>query len=90
MSLPNGCELEHRLIQKTLPFEPFHQSDTQCLTLNISAPSSDGSRSLLPVMVFIHGGAFTAGSSSFPQYDLGPITNMSIEVGTPMVCVGIK
>jgi para-nitrobenzyl esterase len=42
---------------------PGPQSE-DCLTLNVYAPSSGGK---LPVMVFIHGGAFVAGGSS--QYD---------------------
>ncbi|CAH0051361.1 unnamed protein product [Clonostachys solani] len=89
LSPTNGCQHEQAIIQRKLPFEPFHYSDTQCLTLNISVPVSDAPRSL-PVMVFIHGGAFATGSSSFPQVDLAPITNMSIEIGKPMICVGIK
>jgi para-nitrobenzyl esterase len=38
-----------------------------CLTLNIWAPSSHGSPR--PVMVWIHGGAFTIGAGSQPIYD---------------------
>jgi para-nitrobenzyl esterase len=34
-----------------------------CLYLNVFAPSGSSSRSHLPVMVWIHGGAFTAGES---------------------------
>ncbi|KAH7116555.1 Alpha/Beta hydrolase protein [Dactylonectria estremocensis] len=89
MSPVDGCEHEQRLIQRSLPFSPFHQSDTQCLTLNISAPSGHGPGSL-PVLVFVHGGAFATGSSSYPQCDLAPITNMSVEAGTPMISVGIN
>ncbi|MEY2570104.1 MAG: para-nitrobenzyl esterase [Acidimicrobiaceae bacterium] len=36
-----------------------------CLNLNICTPSLDGSR---PVMVWIHGGGFTAGAGSTPWY----------------------
>ena len=42
-----------------------------CLTLNITTPASDGARR--PVMVWIHGGAFTIGSSSQKMYDLRPL-----------------
>ncbi|KAH6974610.1 Alpha/Beta hydrolase protein [Ilyonectria sp. MPI-CAGE-AT-0026] len=89
MSPTDGCEHEQRLIQKSLPCSPFHQSDTECLTLNISAPSGHGPGSL-PVLAFVHGGAFATGSSSYPQCDLAPITNMSVEAGTPMISVGIN
>ena len=40
--------------------------DEDCLTLTVTTPSPDGS---LPVMVWIHGGAFTGGSGSTPIYD---------------------
>ena len=40
--------------------------DEDCLTLTIATPSVEGS---LPVMVWIHGGAFTGGSGSTPIYD---------------------
>ncbi|WP_131738125.1 carboxylesterase/lipase family protein [Actinomadura roseirufa] len=36
-----------------------------CLNLNIWTPGGDG----LPVLVWIHGGAFTNGSNSVPEYD---------------------
>ena len=88
--LPAGaCGHEQRLIQQKLPFTPLRQSDTECLTLNISVPRLDGAKRL-PVVVFLHGGAFATGSSSFPQCDLGPVTQMSVDVGTPMISVGVK
>ena len=77
------------MIQKSLPFQDFEQSDTRCLTLNISVPNLPGDTSL-PVLAFVHGGGFMTGSRSFPQYDLTLITGMSVEIGTPMICVGIK
>ena len=40
--------------------------DEDCLTLTVATPSVDSS---LPVMVWIHGGAFTGGSGSTPIYD---------------------
>ena len=40
--------------------------DEDCLTLTVTTPGVDGS---LPVMVWIHGGAFTGGSGSTPIYD---------------------
>lgn len=45
---------------------PGAQSE-DCLTLNVYAPAGAGHSAKLPVMVFIHGGAFVAGGSS--QYD---------------------
>ena len=40
--------------------------DEDCLTLTVTTPAVNGS---LPVMVWIHGGAFTGGSGSTPIYD---------------------
>lgn len=42
-------------------------SDEDCLHLNVFTPACDGSAR--PVMVWIHGGSFTAGSGSTPWYD---------------------
>jgi len=41
--------------------------DEDCLYLNVWTPAVDGARR--PVMVWIHGGAFTGGSGSTPLYD---------------------
>jgi para-nitrobenzyl esterase len=38
-------------------------SGEDCLTINVHAPSNRSSSSLLPVMVYIHGGGYSAGSS---------------------------
>jgi para-nitrobenzyl esterase len=46
--------------------EPYEQ-DEDCLTLNIWTPSPGADR--LPVMVWIHGGAFTQGTGRAPWYD---------------------
>ena len=39
----------------------------ECLNLNVWAPAEGGGG--LPVLVWIHGGAFTNGSNSLPEYD---------------------
>ncbi|KIX92996.1 uncharacterized protein Z520_11269 [Fonsecaea multimorphosa CBS 102226] len=90
---PNACELEQGLVQKALPFVPLPISDTECLTLNITAPSLASTTSqayLLPVLAFVHGGGFTTGSSSFPQNELARITEVSIQAGMPMISVNIN
>jgi para-nitrobenzyl esterase len=45
-------------------FERAQSED--CLTLNIWTPAADGKRR--PVMVWIHGGAFSSGAGSLPWY----------------------
>lgn len=53
---------------------PFEQSE-DCLYLNVYAPNSTDEK--LPVMVFIHGGGFSTGSSMTYEY-----------YGVPLVAVG--
>ena len=90
MNPANGCNNEHALFQKSLPFSKFEQSDTECLTLNISTPQDTSQNDQLPVMVFVHGGGFAGGSSSYPHYNLAPITAMSVDARMPMISVGVK
>ncbi|RYY12144.1 MAG: carboxylesterase family protein, partial [Alphaproteobacteria bacterium] len=43
-----------------------------CLSLNVwkpALPVASGAKSALPVLVFLHGGGFTSGSTSVPIYD---------------------
>lgn len=54
--------------------------DENCLFLNVYAPSSSNSKSLLPVMVWIHGGGLISGASSF--YDPTPLVQQGIIVVT--------
>jgi para-nitrobenzyl esterase len=51
-----------------LPQERLGKTSEDCLTLNVWAPVSPPSRRV-PVIVWIHGGAFTQGSGSLPVYD---------------------
>jgi para-nitrobenzyl esterase len=51
------------------PGDPVRSADMSedCLTLNVFAPTE--AKGPLPVMVWIHGGGFTSGSSAVPSYD---------------------
>ena len=42
-----------------------------CLSLNVFTPAADGDRR--PVLFWIHGGGFSHGAGSQPQYDGGPL-----------------
>jgi para-nitrobenzyl esterase len=53
-----------------IPGDPAVQSES-CLTLNVWTPAPDEKRR--PVMVWIHGGGFTTGSSSFLLYRGGDL-----------------
>ncbi len=52
-------------LEKMIGADNFPQSE-DCLTLNIWTPSTEGS---LPVMFWIHGGAFLTGSGAVPWYN---------------------
>jgi para-nitrobenzyl esterase len=47
-------------------------TDEDCLYLNVATPAADGGKR--PVLVWIHGGAFTIGSGSQRMYDVRPLT----------------
>ena len=47
------------------------EQSEDCLYLNVVTPAADGARR--PVMVWIHGGAYTVGSGSQPMYDPLPL-----------------
>ena len=51
-----------------LPGMDVGLQDEDCLYLNVTTPGADGARR--PVLVWIHGGAFTIGSGSQPMYDV--------------------
>jgi len=80
--------MEQSLIQHGLPHEEFSISDTDGLNLNISVPSA--AQDKLPVFVFIHGGGFSTGSNSWPQYDFARIVKLSAEKGLPVIGINIK
>lgn len=86
---PGNCDREHLLLQHALPHPDYEFSDTECLALNVSVPSSSAAGSL-PVVVLMHGGGFVTGSAHWPQYDLANLVSRSVKVGHPIVAVGIK
>jgi para-nitrobenzyl esterase len=60
---------------------------TECLTVNVWTPDPKAN---LPVMVWLYGGAFLAGSSSFPQYDGANLTRGGVVVVTINYRVGFE
>lgn len=89
LSPANGCEWEQTLLHHSLPFPEYTQSDTECLTLNLAVCTGKEVGSL-PVLLLVHGGAFTTGSSSYPQYDLARFAKLSLDCNMPMIVVGVK
>ncbi|KAF9068993.1 alpha/beta-hydrolase [Rhodocollybia butyracea] len=61
-----------------------------CLFLNVWRPTNTSVNAKLPVLVWIHGGAYTNGAASDPQYDPTRIVTRSADVGQPIVFVSIN
>ncbi|KAG8903813.1 hypothetical protein FRB99_002704 [Tulasnella sp. 403] len=67
----------------------FPESE-ECLSINVVKPHHADERSMLPVVVWIYGGAFTGGYSSNPVYDGEHLVSHSIEQGKPAVFVSFN
>ncbi|KAG0002310.1 hypothetical protein BGZ79_003222 [Entomortierella chlamydospora] len=67
-------------------------SEEHCLNMNIYAPLDHltKAQTLVPVMVWIHGGGFTSGSNSSPATDGTNFVARSIQLGRPVVLVMIN
>lgn len=68
-------------------FKEQPQSEV-CLSLNITVPTS--MKAALPVVVFIHGGAFFLGSSSRPYYSPINFLSRAVHTDRPVVFVAIN
>jgi para-nitrobenzyl esterase len=56
-------------VNKAVSLPPGMTMSEDCLTLNVLAPEADAGGVLKPVMVWIHGGAYFAGSSAQPLFE---------------------
>lgn len=63
-------------------------SSENCLTLNIQRPSGIKPGTKLPVLFWIHGGGFEVGTAQ--QFDGTAIIKKSVEMGQPVVFVGVQ
>lgn len=75
---PQPPDMMTQLLGPDAPVAP--QSETDCLTLHVWTPAPDGARR--PVMVWIHGGAFTNGAGTIPWYDGAALTGRDVVVVT--------
>lgn len=65
-----------------------NQISEDCLYLNVWTPKLDP-KAMLPVIVFIHGGAFTEGSGAVPMYDGTNLAKKDIVIVTLNYRLGI-
>ncbi|KAF4632773.1 hypothetical protein G7Y89_g5342 [Cudoniella acicularis] len=71
------------------------EDEFACLNLNIAAPleavsEKNAGRKLLPVMVWVHGGAFRHGSNSVTKYDPQVFSLDARKAGNPIILVQIN
>src|SRR5450432_1882740 len=69
----------------------FHDEgpDEDCLYLNLWMPENHPEQEKLPVMVWIHGGGFIAGSSSEPRQDAGNLSKKGVLIVSMNYRLGI-
>lgn len=60
-----------------------------CLYLNVYAPSTASAQSRLPVMYWIHGGGYTAGSGSEPRYTSSALPKQGVVLVTINYRLGV-
>lgn len=66
-------------------------ANEDCLYLNIGTPRGvAGTDARLPVMVWVHGGAYLCGAGSQPLYDSGSLVQSSVARGTPTIVVTLN
>ncbi|KAF5962296.1 triacylglycerol lipase V [Fusarium bulbicola] len=90
---PLACDIEFGLIQKALDKpDDRPMSDLDGLTLDITVPEAtlNDNNAKLPVLVFIHGGAFIIGDSGAPHYNMAAIVAYSQSIGKPIIGVAIN
>ncbi|KAG5803383.1 hypothetical protein H9Q74_011872 [Fusarium xylarioides] len=90
---PLACDIEFGLIQKALDKpDDRPMSDLDGLTLDITVPEAtlNDNNAKLPVLVFIHGGAYIIGDSGAPHYDMAAIVAYSQSIGKPIIGVSIN
>ncbi|KAF1991180.1 alpha/beta-hydrolase [Aulographum hederae CBS 113979] len=71
-------------------FQTVLNEGEDCLSLNVQRPAGATSSSKLPVLFWIFGGGFEAGSTSIPPYDGTSIITRSVSMGQPIIFVAVN
>lgn len=86
--------MEFGFIQHALPKPHLSVSELGGLTLNVTVPTLKNEIPItgksLPVFVFVHGGGFSIGSNTWPQYSQARMVKLAADMGLPVIGVGIK
>jgi hypothetical protein len=87
----DAVQQEFGIIQKAIPAPGYPgRSATEGLTLNITVPEGTKATDRLPVVAFLHGGAFVFGANYYPQYDGERLVSLSVAEGKPVIAITIK
>ncbi|KAI5203431.1 alpha/beta-hydrolase [Aureobasidium subglaciale] len=74
-----------------LPEDVIEQEQAEnCLRLTITAPSDATSQSRLPVLIFIHGGAFFIGSGERKYYEPLTLCTQALNMQKPLIFVSVN
>ncbi|KAJ5239076.1 hypothetical protein N7468_003695 [Penicillium chermesinum] len=90
LQVPFALSIEFEHAQHSLQSHRIDTSSVDCLNLNITLPEGCSAASKLPVLVYIHGGAFFVGCNSWPQYQMRRFVKLSVEKGVPTIVVTIN
>ncbi|KAH7336202.1 Carboxylesterase [Rhexocercosporidium sp. MPI-PUGE-AT-0058] len=85
------------IITATVKAPDLEEDEFACLNLNIAVPvdtlpksANRRSKTLLPVMVWVHGGAFKNGSASDPRFYPSALSTLASESNHPVIIVQIS
>lgn len=70
--------------------QKYEESEFECLTMKIARPANISDKELLPVAVFVHGGANLSGTAYNPVLDPCRLVEYSIEIDKPVICINIQ
>ncbi|BFZ61681.1 hypothetical protein YB2330_002754 [Saitoella coloradoensis] len=85
-------ENELAFLGATLPVRELEQDEFGCLNINVSVPTGTSSttKGLLPVLLFIHGGAYKFSAATFPQHDVTALCSLSHTLSKPTIIVSFN
>ncbi|WP_082399344.1 carboxylesterase/lipase family protein [Gordonia phthalatica] len=84
----NYAPVSPQPVMQVIDLGPDAFANEDCLYLNVGTPRGvAGTDAGLPVMVWVHGGAYLCGSGSQPLYDPGSLIQSSVTRGTPTIVV---